>query len=185
MKIAITGHTSGIGKALADGFLSQGHKIIGFDCDTLGNISTDAGIDEIINSIADCDIFVNNASDATTEKTCMGFAQAILLYKVWNKWQGQDKKIITISSRAPECVNGMVWMYAIQKEALDNTVSQLRNVTEINPHIINLKLGYVDTERVAKVSKKKIDPLYVFQICDWVLKQPEPIFEMTLGSVSL
>ena len=57
MKIAITGHTNGIGKACYD-LLSQEHQVIGF------SRSSDYDINDpesIFSSAKDSDVFINNA----------------------------------------------------------------------------------------------------------------------------
>ena len=60
MKIAITGHTSGIGKAIYDGI---GHEVVGFSRDTGHNINDIFHRMKIVDSVADCDVFINNAHD--------------------------------------------------------------------------------------------------------------------------
>jgi NAD(P)-dependent dehydrogenase (short-subunit alcohol dehydrogenase family) len=182
MKIAITGHTKGIGKALYDGFKAQGHEVIGFNRSTVANISTDAGLNKIAEESKDCDIFINNAYDTSRLRTCMAFSQTVLLYKMWEMWQGQNKKIVCIGSRTSDNYHTTVWPYAIHKRALDEAVKQLRGLDDARPHILNLKPGYVDTEQVSYVKNAvKIDPSYVFEICNWAISQPHLIFDLSFG----
>ena len=77
MKIAITGHTAGIGQALARALSQRGHKIIGLSKREGHNIRV---IPKIAAKIEPCDMFVNNAQ--------AGYAQTELLYAVWESWQG-------------------------------------------------------------------------------------------------
>jgi NADP-dependent 3-hydroxy acid dehydrogenase YdfG len=179
MKIAITGHTRGIGKALHDGFKAQGHEIIGFNRSTPANISTDAGIDRIVEASKDCDIFIINAYDTQRIKTTMGFSQTVLLYKMWEQWRGKDKIIIVLGSRASDVHYARSIQYSTHKRALDDAVKQLRNLELSNPHILNLRPGMTDTDAVNTVDLKKMDPAYVFEVCDWALKQPHLIFDIT------
>jgi hypothetical protein len=57
MKIIITGHTSGVGKALYDHF-SKGHEVIGISRATGYNLLTD--VDKIVKLSQGCDLFINN-----------------------------------------------------------------------------------------------------------------------------
>jgi len=180
MKIAITGYTSGIGKSLSKGFENQGHKIIGFNRSTSANISSDLGIDKIVDAVKDCDIFINNAYDTQKIRTTLGFAQTVLLYKIWYMWQGQAKIIINIGSRTSDVNHNKIWPYAIHKISLDEAVKQLRNLNTTRPQIINLKPGYVDTNQVSDISGvTKMDPNYIFDICNWAINQKHLIFDLS------
>lgn len=90
MKIAITGHTAGIGKAIADWFSARGHDVVGFSRSNGFDIGDDSIIDKIIEVCNDVDMFVNNAQ--------IDFQQTKLLYKLQEKWQGQHRTIINIGS---------------------------------------------------------------------------------------
>jgi hypothetical protein len=72
MKIAITGHTSGLGRAFYDHF-SKDHEVIGLSRSNGYDITKD----QILNSILDCDLFFNNAH--------AGIAQGILINKLYNQ----------------------------------------------------------------------------------------------------
>lgn len=119
MKIAITGHTAGIGKALADAYI--GHEIIGLSKRDGNNIRV---IPNIADKIEPCDMFINNAQ--------AGYAQTELLFEMVQRWQGTHKKIIVISTmmtQDPVSVIPGLGMdhYRIQKVALEEAVKQIRN----------------------------------------------------------
>lgn len=59
MKIGITGHTRGLGKALFDYYQIQGHEVVGFSSSTGHNIVNN--FDEIVGQVKDFDLFINNA----------------------------------------------------------------------------------------------------------------------------
>jgi len=132
MKIAITGHTAGIGKAFAEAYSE--HEIIGLSKRDGNNIRNTL---QIANAIEPCDVFVNNAQD--------GYAQTELLLEVHKRWANLDKHIIVISTMmtqqpvAPKSMEA----YRLQKVALEDTVRQLR-FTMRYPEITIVRPGRVD-----------------------------------------
>ena len=58
MKIAITGHTAGIGQAFANILQGRGHDIVGLSKRNGDNIRN---IVKIVEKITPCDLFINNA----------------------------------------------------------------------------------------------------------------------------
>jgi NAD(P)-dependent dehydrogenase (short-subunit alcohol dehydrogenase family) len=60
MKIAITGHTQGIGKALYSHWAMQGHDVVGISRQTGYDLLTDKN--KIIEEVRTADVFVNNAN---------------------------------------------------------------------------------------------------------------------------
>lgn len=124
MKIAITGHSAGIGQELAKIYEANGHEIIGLSRRNGYNIRS---LPKVAGMIEPCDMFINNAQ--------AGFAQTELLVDVWNRWKGQKKFIINISTLMtlapialanPELnVNSGIDLYRIQKLSLEETCKQL------------------------------------------------------------
>lgn len=144
MKIAITGHTAGIGQALADVLRSRGHDIVGLSKRHGDNIRNTP---KIVEKIAPCDIFINNAQ--------AGFAQTELLFAVWEQWQGQPGKHVwcigTMMTQSPVAMpvaghsDLAMSQYRNQKIALDDAVAQLRN-KNFMPVITMIRPGAVATQ---------------------------------------
>ena len=144
MKIAITGHTAGIGQALAQVLTDRGHDIVGLSKRNGDNIRNTPKIAE---KILPCDMFINNAQ--------AGYAQTELLYAVWEKWQDQPGKHIwcigTMMTQSPtdQSVPGQSDMamsqYRNQKIALDDAIVQLRNKKHM-PVITMIRPGAVATQ---------------------------------------
>lgn len=144
MKIAITGHTAGIGQSLATVLQTRGHDIVGLSQrhgDNIRNIS------KIVAKILSCDIFINNAQ--------AGYAQTELLYTVWQDWQDIPNKYIwcigTMMTQSPveQTVLGYndidMSQYRNQKIALDDAITQLRNKKHL-PIITMIRPGAVATQ---------------------------------------
>ena len=139
MKIAITGHSAGIGQALATLYEQQGHEIVGLSRRTGFNIRN---IPKVVDQIAPCDMFINNAQ--------IGFAQTELLFEVFKQWQGQPKLIMVISSmmtqRPVSVLPGLdMDLYWLQKKTLEEACVQLRHKAT-GPGIILVKPGAVATQ---------------------------------------
>ena len=87
MKVAITGHTQGIGKRAYDRLCPD---IIGFSRSNGYDITNPTDRKRIIEESKDCNIFINNA---TTE-----FGQTLLFLELFDNWQYQNKTIINVGS---------------------------------------------------------------------------------------
>lgn len=93
-KVAITGHTSGIGKGLFDYFQQRGCIVKGFSLDNGFDIAKNENIDRIVELTNDCDLFINNAYH---------YYQQVAIAKLWQQQHWSDRHfIINISSIAAE-----------------------------------------------------------------------------------
>lgn len=134
MKIAITGHTAGIGQALAEAY--YGNEIVGLSTREGNNIRN---IPKIASLIEPCDMFINNAQ--------AGFAQTELLFEVHRRWADTDKHIIVISTmmaQHPISVLEGMDEYRLQKVALEAAVHQLRHKNYNGPRITLVRPGKVE-----------------------------------------
>ncbi len=148
MKIAITGHKHGIGKAFAEQLSARGHEIIGISRSDGENIRR---ITHTANLIEPANLFINNAQS--------NYAQTELLYEVWNRWAKwlpprHNKWIWNISTQAttiPVDVMGIgapnevdMSQYRTQKIALEEASKQLQ-YKEAWPKISIIRPGGVAT----------------------------------------
>ena len=76
MKIAITGHKRGIGKAFAEQLADKGHSIVGISRSDGENVRRTAHTASLIEP---CDMLINNAISL--------YAQTELLFEVWHRRQ--------------------------------------------------------------------------------------------------
>jgi hypothetical protein len=157
MKFLITGHTSGIGKAIFDKFGG-----IGLSRQTLFDISKH----DIKPYVKQCDIFINNAYDDRHP-----WAQTNLVY------EAKEIKQIVIGSNTTDQTKYEPHPYQSAKLALENSCNQLFYQ---GYDITLIKLGWVDTQRVREVVCKKINVDYVVSLIEWILKQPHRIKEITV-----
>jgi len=134
MKIAITGHTAGIGQALAEAY--YGNEIVGLSTREGNNIRNTL---KIASMIEPCDVFINNAQ--------AGFAQTELLFEVHSRWANTNKHIIVISTmmtQHPVSVLEGMDEYRVEKVALEEAVHQLRYKNPNGPIITLVRPGRVE-----------------------------------------
>ena len=146
MKIAITGHTAGIGQALAQVYSAAGHEIVGLSKRNGHNIRA---ISKIADQIEPCDMFINNAQ--------AGYAQTELLFEIAKRWSGTKKHIVVISTQMTQdpisCLPGLEMdQYRIQKVALEESVKQIRNKR------LQIKLTIVRPGNIATSPDKTVPP---------------------------
>ena len=166
MKIGITGHTKGLGKAFADMFEQAGHEVVGFSRSNGYDINEK--IDDIVNASKDLDIFINNAYAY--------WAQGELLKRMVAEWEGTDKVIVNISSKMsllsepPEYAKD----YAYNK-AHQNSFIAKRYIMS-SPQILNVNLGLVDTDMSKGFQAKKMNPQDVAKLIGELLKYRKLIY---------
>jgi NAD(P)-dependent dehydrogenase (short-subunit alcohol dehydrogenase family) len=90
MKIAITGHTKGLGLEFKKVFEAGGHEVIGFSRSTGYDLRDWSKMQKMLDQVDSCNIFINVAKP--------DFVQTTVLYELWKRWKKQDKTIINIGS---------------------------------------------------------------------------------------
>lgn len=167
MKIAITGHTNGVGKAIADLYPS----CLGFSRSNGYDISKPKDVKLIIeNTIAmECDVFINNAYD--------GLAQVTLFESLLDLWRlDSTKTIVNINSRT--IYNGPNQkQYTTDKKVLrSSAVNAIRDIDR-KCRVININPGYVKTDMTKEVHEKynMLSPEQLASMIKWCLDQPQGI----------
>jgi hypothetical protein len=145
MKIVITGHKHGIGKAFAEQLAEKGHEIVGIsrsDGENIRRTVHTAGL------IEPCELFINNAISF--------YAQTELLFEVWHKWQPHKDVhyIWNISTKLcanshDQKINGLTMresmQYRNQKTSLELAHEQL-NAQASNIKMTLIRPGSVRTQ---------------------------------------
>lgn len=172
MKIAITGHSRGIGRALYEHFDQQGHQLLGFSRSQGYDIALGDHRQRIVAESLDCDLFINNAHHDQ--------GQLDLLTAIYLAWLGKDRRIINISSRItdwphdPKETSNQYWAAKLKQDQF--CLGKRRW-----PQIINLRPGMTDTDRVQHVIRDKMQAEQVVDIVEFALASPVRISSMTFG----
>lgn len=161
MKIAITGHSAGIGQALAKYFEDNGHEVIGLSRRTGYNIRS---LPKVASIIEPCDMLINNAQ--------VGFAQTELAFEIWRRWRGQKKYIINVGTQMTDMTlpPKEEWdEYIIQKKALD-LATQLMEQRSEWPRMMLVRPGNVATQPGQQPPEYMDVDEYSQMIAEWIIK---------------
>lgn len=137
-KIAITGHTKGLGKGLMD----QYPGAVGFSRSNGYNIADSATIDKIIEDTLDFDIFFNNAYHLDS--------QTIIAKKWFEAHKDKPHLLVNISSIAP-ITNSYLdakyihEQYSKHKSSLDKASWDI-NFSNCKARCINVSPALIDTD---------------------------------------
>ena len=174
MKIAITGHSAGIGQALAKQYEQRGHEIVGLSKRYGDNIRN---VPKIIDKVKDCDCFINNAQS--------GYAQTELLFELSRSWRNvPNKYIINISTMMtlnPTVDEASMLEYKNQKQALENAHWELIHRQEW-PQLTLIKPGEVKTGEWSSNKACDVD-VWAEKVVD-TLENIDPsmkVYELSIG----
>jgi NADP-dependent 3-hydroxy acid dehydrogenase YdfG len=169
MKIAITGHTKGIGKCIKDLLEKDGHEVVGASTSTGINVMRTKSV-------------INWLTKENPDVQCH------ILYQLYEKWQYEDKLIINLSSTSGESHTHFQqlgfnkdWTPYVSDKARLNFAS-LYLSERFNEHhkcrVTNISPGFVRTQAVA-MFKPFIDeycfmePSEVAEMVQWVVNGPK------------
>lgn len=135
MKIAITGHTRGLGAELKTAYENQGHEVMGFSRRNGFDLRNWDHMITVLDQVQEHDLFVNLAKP--------DFVQTTILYELWKRWRGLEKIIINIGSGVtyyPTCPANLfddanMDLYRTAKVSLNEASAQLCFKSQW-PHIV-------------------------------------------------
>jgi NADP-dependent 3-hydroxy acid dehydrogenase YdfG len=163
MKIAITGHTDGIGESIYNTLIKE-FDVIGLSRSNGFDIKN---VDKIIEQIDDCDVFINNAYEKNY--------QTILFELLFDKWISLPKTIINMNSScvyhssdwSPEYANNKKEFKNTSINIIRNNTDKLVRVTNLYPSTLSSHEGFEDLN--------KIDIEHLSNMICWIIKQPQEI----------
>lgn len=160
-KIFITGHTSGIGKAIYQYLKEKGHHVDGGSRSNYWDISNPNTTQHIIRNY---DVLINNAYG--------GGAQLDLLKGVYKGWKGRKKTIINVGSWQSNQLDGRPLSslnYTTNKKALE-TYSHWISMNDTECRSMMYNVGFVDT------------PLAREHMQDWPKEKREEVLERAMDT---
>lgn len=160
MKVAITGHTRGLGKELYSRFEST----VGISRDICDIKETQ----KVVELIKDADVFINNAHS--------NFIQTELLGAMFDEWKHKSKTIVNIVSRSkyPNISKG--YMYSASKASLSHLSNALRFISDKKCRIIDINPGLLESDLPSLSYKEVAD------IVQYTIELP---FHIEIGEISV
>lgn len=163
MRVAITGHSRGIGKAIADLYtdVKGFSRSNGYDIETVP--------EQIIKESLDCDVFINNAYSSDSQIKLFD-----LIFKHWSN--DPNKTIVNVNSLRKYIKDLSTFpAYTANKKQLSNqTLAKM--FTNKQCRVININPGAVETAMASNLPNlEKIQPEDVAQVVKWCLDQPQHI----------
>ena len=181
MKIVITGHNKGLGKALSQVFESEENTIVGFSRTYNCDINDEEDRQKVLKELETADMFINNAYDPV--------GQTELLRGAIELWDGTNKFIINIGSKCTTSfintvenpfVRNFIDVYTVAKQEQEQLIkSRLRGSF---PKILNVIPGVIDTDMASIIESRKLNPddiaSLIYQM--FLLKDKIAVQELTI-----
>lgn len=166
MKVALTGHISGLGKCLYKMLLDSGHEVVGFDIQEGYDINSKDLRSKILDESKDCDVFINNAYANPGQ-----FELLRLLVE-----SNYHNIILNVSTNITNCSQELLdndadWQqqhqsfrseYPVQKKLQDDYIRAKRQQHKGQSILLTTKPGWLNTSLVNNVpSSRCVDLKYV------------------------
>ncbi|QDC51250.1 hypothetical protein FIT74_04340 [Candidatus Methylopumilus universalis] len=152
-KISITGGSGLIGSEIVR-HLSLDHQLV------LVNERL-PHVDEIINEIHDCDVFINNAMHK--------WGQVDLLMKLYDLWRTEDKLIVNIGSRAAAPNISIGYEYSTVK----SSINHFSDLVRFKDDAKKCRVSTINPGLVGKIDGVSLTPSYIGEIVAWLVNQPK------------
>lgn len=155
MKIAITGHTKGLGLEFAKCLELRGHQIQGFSRSNGYDLRNWAKMQKMLSEIADFDMLISCAKP--------DYVQTVLLYEAFKAWKGLPKTILNISSiltyytamPAELSSDVMMHFYKNTKNSLNQACVELSTLSA-EPKIMLVKPGHLYSQQITEAEQARL-----------------------------
>jgi NAD(P)-dependent dehydrogenase (short-subunit alcohol dehydrogenase family) len=159
-KVAITGHSKGLGSILFERYSKKGLVVLGASRQNGYDLNNSQTLNAFCEQIKDYHLLINNAP---------GGFQRHVLRKMFHLWRGKDKIIMNVGSRATQFSVSAAMDYGTEKAALDFYVRSAQHFGQGSPHVLLIRPGYFGGDRSKNKEVDKIDPNHVADLIELMI----------------
>lgn len=160
-KIAITGHSKGLGKILFDNYTEKGFNVFGASRSNGFNLEKDEHLHRFCKEIIDYDVLINNAP---------GSFQAKVFTHMHKLWYEQKKVIMNIGSRTTQFPVSKAMQYGAEKSALDFLTRSTQHFGPEYPAVLLIRPGYFAGVRSYNKDAPKMNPDHVAELVMFMIE---------------
>ncbi len=174
-KVAITGHSKGLGSILFERYSKKGLEVLGASRQNGYDLDDKKILNNFCMQIKDYDLLINNAP---------GSFQKHVLRKMYQDWKGKEKIIMNIGSRTTQYGVAAAIDYGTEKAALDFYARSAQHFGEKFPYVLLIRPGFfggnrsrtkevekIEIQDVADLIEFMIDNVSKFRILDVVISK--------------
>lgn len=173
-KVAITGHSKGLGQILFERYKKKGLDVFGASRQNGFDLNDNKKLDLFCDSIRDYDLLINNAP---------GPFQKHVLRKMFQEWKGKEKIIMNIGSRTTQFSVAQAMDYGTEKAALDFFARSAQHFGEKFPHVLLIRPGFFGGNRSRSKPVEKIEIADVAELVEFMVDNVDRfrIFDMVVS----
>ncbi len=183
MKIAVTGHTAGIGKALYREATRAGHFVTGYSRENTGDLNETHVLLDVLNEMVKVfgtDVIVNNAYSGEMQQQLL-----MTLHRKHHGWMADPKNtVLVLSSLTTVRASNIPKSYVENKRRLEETCVILQDAPDIKCRIVIVRPGFVDTKLVKdlldKTKHRYLEPGCLARFLLTLIESPVYVKEVNL-----
>jgi RmlD substrate binding domain len=160
VNVIITGHTGGLGSALLNKYKERGCTTFGASKSTGYDFADPQVAENFCKQLQGHDVLIN---------TITGVAQRNVFEKMYSIWQGKQKVIVNIGSRATQYHMSPSMHYGADKAALDYLAYSAQVTGWPWPAILHIRPGYFDSKRSQHKPNPKMKTSDVVDVVMWMI----------------
>lgn len=163
-KIAITGHTQGLGKILFNLYQKNQYEVYGASRSNGFDFNVPNNIHRFLEDIETYDILINNAP---------GQFQSDIFQDIYRKWQGKKKVILNVGSRTTQFSVSKAMQYGAEKAHLDFLTRSAQHFGTQYPYVLLIRPGFFGGVRSQNKEGPKVDPKYIADVIKFMIDNVE------------
>ncbi len=163
-KIAITGHTHGLGKILFESYQKNQYEVYGASRSNGFDFTIPNNVKKFLEDIEKYDILINNAP---------GQFQSDIFQGIYNKWKDKPKVILNVGSRTTQFSVSKAMQYGAEKAHLDFLTRSAQHFGSEYPYVLLIRPGFFSGQRSLDKAGPKVNPKHVAEVIKFMIDNVE------------